>query len=152
MLVVERHAAHVFTTLCMVSLDPGPRRARRSGSPATRRRCCSPDGRGRAARARRRPARRSASLEDAGWPAYEIALPDAWSLLLYTDGVTDGRVGDGRARLGEDGLAEVVAAAQAGADAEPDELVRLVVERAEDLNGGPLADDVALVLVARRRP
>jgi hypothetical protein len=28
--------------------------------------------------------------------------------------------------------------------------VRLVVERAEDLNGGPLADDVALVLVARR--
>ena len=28
--------------------------------------------------------------------------------------------------------------------------MRLVVERAEDLNAGPLADDVALLLVARR--
>jgi serine phosphatase RsbU (regulator of sigma subunit) len=88
-------------------------------------------------------------VDDATWPAAALALPAAWALLLYTDGVTDGRIGDGAARLGEAGLAEVVSAAQAGAE-EPGDLVRLIVERAEDLNGGPLADDVALVLMARR--
>jgi serine phosphatase RsbU (regulator of sigma subunit) len=89
-------------------------------------------------------------LDDARWPARALALPPVWSLLLFTDGVMDGRIGDGPARLGEAGLAEVVSAAHAGAEDRPDELVRLVVERAEDLNGGPLADDVALVLMARR--
>ena len=64
----------------------------------------------------------------------------------------DGRVGDGPARLGEAGLAELVAAAQLSADAEPHELVRLVVERAEMLNAGPLTDDVALLLIAQRSP
>ena len=81
-----------------------------------------------------------------------MPLPAAWSLLLYTDGVTDGYVGDGKRRLGQAGLVEVVAAAQAGAENDPRELVRLVVERAEELNAGPLLDDVALVLVARRGP
>ena len=32
----------------------------------------------------------------------------------------------------------------------PGELVRLIVERAEELYAGPLADDVALLLIARR--
>ena len=91
-------------------------------------------------------------LDDARWPAYDVALPGAWSLLLYTDGVMDGRVGPGQERLGEDGLARLVAAARDGAGERPEELVRLVVERAEDLNAGPLADDVALLLVARRAP
>jgi serine phosphatase RsbU (regulator of sigma subunit) len=89
-------------------------------------------------------------LEDAVWPSFEVALPSAWSLLLHTDGVTDGRVGAGSERLGDAGLSEIVAAAQAGADPEPGELIRLVVERTEDLNGGPLSDDVAVVLIARR--
>ena len=90
-------------------------------------------------------------LDDAAWPAYEIALGDAWALLLFTDGLTDGKVGGGPRRLGERGLAEVVAAARAGA-ADPRDLVRLVVERAEDLNEGPLGDDVAMLLMTRRTP
>jgi len=149
-LVVERHAEQVFTTLCMVSLD-----AERSG--AVVRLAGHPPplllagGRAQALEPGP-PGPPLGILADARWPAYAIQLPAAWSLLLYTDGVMDGYVGDGKRRLGEAGLAEVVAAAQAGAEDEPRELVRLVVERAEDLNAGPLADDVALLLVARRGP
>ena len=148
-LVVERHASHVFTTLCMVSLDPSRERAtvRLAGHPPP----LLLTGGTVAALAPAPPGPPLGVLDDAAWPSFELALPDAWSLLLYTDGVTDGRVGRGSERLGEDGLAEVVAAAEAGTDPEPEELIRLVVERAEDLNGGPLADDVALVLIARRR-
>lgn len=149
-LLVERHAAYVFTTLCMVSLAPGRERAtvRLAGHPPP---LLLADG-SVAAIDPAPPGPPLGVLEDAAWPPFDVALPASWSLLLYTDGVTDGRVGAGSERLGEAGLAEVVAAAQAGADSEPGELVRLVVERAEDLNGGPLADDVALVLIARRRP
>jgi serine phosphatase RsbU (regulator of sigma subunit) len=146
-LVAERHAEHVFTTVCMVSLDPGGMTAgvRLAGHPPPLLLTGGPaevlePG---------RPGPPLGVVDDAGWPAAALALPAAWALLLYTDGVTDGRIGDGAARLGEAGLAEVVSAAQAGAD-DPGDLVRLIVERAEDLNGGPLADDVALVLMARR--
>ena len=149
-LCVERHAPHVFTTLCMVSLRPDRAGAtiRLAGHPPP---LLLADGRAEPLEPGR-PGPPLGIMDDLRWPAYDVALPGAWSLLLYTDGVMDGYVGDGRQRLGEDGLAEVVAAAQAGAEGEPDELVRLVVERAEDLNAGPLADDVALLLVARRDP
>ena len=90
-------------------------------------------------------------LDDPEWPAYEIPLGDTWELLLFSDGLTDGKVGGGPRRLGERGLAEVVAAARAGA-ADPRDLIRLVVERAEDLNEGPLGDDVAMLLMTRRTP
>ena len=148
-LVVERHASHVFTTLCMISLDPPRERAtvRLAGHPPP---LLLADG-AVAAVDPAPPGPPLGVLDDAAWPPFEVALPEAWSLLLYTDGVTDGRIGKGSERLGEAGLAEVVAAAEAGADPEPEDLVRLVVERAEDLNGGPLSDDVALVLIARRR-
>jgi len=147
-LVVERHAEQVFTTVCMVTLDADRTGAavRLAGHPPP---LLLADGRSEAP-ALGSPGPPLGVLDDARWPASAITLPAAWSLLLYTDGVTDGRIGDGRARLGEAGLAEVVAAAQAGAGEAPGELVRLIVERAEDLNGGPLADDVALVLMARR--
>jgi hypothetical protein len=58
-------------------------------------------------------------------------------------------VGEGARRLGDEGLAGVVGAARRTAAGDPGELVRLVVDRAEDLNGGPLLDDAALLLIAR---
>jgi serine phosphatase RsbU (regulator of sigma subunit) len=147
-LVAERHAGHVFTTVCMVSLEPG-------GASAAIRLAGHPPPLLLAGGAAQTPAHGPPGpplgvLDDGHWPAYSLPLPASWSLLLYTDGVMEGRVGDGRARLGEAGLAEVVAAAQAGAEEQPHQLVRLIVERAEELNRGPLADDVALVLMARR--
>lgn len=147
-LLVERHADHVFTTLCMVSIAPGRDSAaiRLAGHPPP---LLLRDARAEGLRAGP-PGPPLGIVDDARWPATEVALPGAWSLLLFTDGVMDGRIGDGPARLGEEGLAEVAAAAQAGTEREPSELVRLVVERAEELNAGPLVDDVALLLVARR--
>jgi serine phosphatase RsbU (regulator of sigma subunit) len=147
-LLVERHAEHVFTTLCMVSLAPDRGRAtvRLAGHPPP----LLLAGGTVAALDPAPPGPPLGVLDEAVWPSFEVALPSAWSLLLHTDGVTEGRVGGGSERLGDAGLGEIVAAAQAGSDPEPGELIRLVVERAEDLNGGPLTDDVAVVLIARR--
>ena len=144
---VERHAPQVFVTLCMVSLDPGRERAivRLAGHPPP----LLLGAGGVEALAPGPPGPPLGVLEHAAWPAYEVALPPEWSLLLFTDGLTDGRVGEGARRLGEEGLAGVVGAARRTAAGDPDELVRLVVDRAEDLNGGPLLDDAALLLIAR---
>ena len=144
---VERHAPQVFVTLCMVSLDPGRERAivRLAGHPPP----LLLGAGGVEALAPGPPGPPLGVLEHAAWPAYEVALPPEWSLLLFTDGLTDGRVGEGARRLGEEGLAGVVGAARRTAAGDPGELVRLVVDRAEDLNGGPLLDDAALLLIAR---
>jgi serine phosphatase RsbU (regulator of sigma subunit) len=147
LLEVERHARQIFTTLCMVSIDPERTSAslRLAGHPAP---LLITDDDVEALEPG--PAGPPLGvLQDAVWPAHDIPLGERWALLLFTDGLTDGKVGGGPARLGERGLAEVVAAARAGASA-PGELVRLVVERAEDLNEGPLGDDVAMLLMTRR--
>ena len=147
---VERHAPHVFTTLCMVSIAPDRTGAvvRLAGHPPP---LLLDDG-GAVPLEPGTPGPPLGILDDARWDGYAVALAGDWSLLLYTDGVMDGRIGPGQERLGEAGLARLVTAARAGAGRRPGELVRLVVERAENLNAGPLADDVALLLVARRAP
>ena len=124
---------HVFTTLCMVSIRARPRRRDRSGWPATRRRCCSRT----AASAPLEPGPPGPPLgilDDARWPAYDVALPGDWSLLLYTDGVMDGRVGDGPGGWARTGSPRSSPPRRRAPTSDPDELVRLVVERAEDLN------------------
>jgi serine phosphatase RsbU (regulator of sigma subunit) len=146
-LVVERHAPQVFTTLCMASIAPDRERVaiRLAGHPPPLLLT------GEAVRALEPgpPGPPLGVLEGSHWPPAIVPLPASWELLLFTDGLMDGHVGAGRQRLGESGLAEVVGAAAAAARDEPQELVRLVVERAEDLNAGPLVDDVALLLIAR---
>jgi serine phosphatase RsbU (regulator of sigma subunit) len=148
LLEVERHAPQVFTTVCLISIDPLRDRAvvRLAGHPPPLLLTAG----GVQALEPGPPGPPLGIMERAAWPAYDVALPDEWSLLLFTDGLTDGRVGDGSRRLGEEGLAGVVAAARRVAAGDPHELVRLVVDRAEDLNGGPLGDDAALLLMARR--
>jgi serine phosphatase RsbU (regulator of sigma subunit) len=147
LLEVERHARQIFTTLCMVSIDPERTSAslRLAGHPPP---LLITDDDVEALEPGP-PGPPLGVLQDAVWPAHDIPLGERWALLLFTDGLTDGKVGGGPARLGERGLAEVVAAARAGAS-DPGELVRLVVERAEDLNEGPLGDDVAMLLMTRR--
>ena len=147
LLVLERHAEGVFTTLCMVTLEPDRSSAtvRLAGHPPP----LLMDGHAPGPVAAGRPGPPLGVLDVAAWPRREIALPGRWSLLLYTDGLIEGRVGDGAARLGQEGLAGLAGAAQGVAEDGPDAFVRHIVERAEALNGGPLVDDVALLLVAR---
>jgi serine phosphatase RsbU (regulator of sigma subunit) len=85
-------------------------------------------------------------IRDASWETTR-AWVDGHGLLLYTDGLVEGRTGDGPERLGDEGLSAMVRSVEGD---DPAALVAALVERAEDLNGGPLLDDVAAFVVQRR--
>jgi serine phosphatase RsbU (regulator of sigma subunit) len=80
-------------------------------------------------------------------PATEIALDqEDWALLMYTDGLIEGWAGrEGGERLGVDGLSAMVTSRDPSAPAS--QLPAWLVSQAQELNGGPLADDVAVLLV-----
>jgi serine phosphatase RsbU (regulator of sigma subunit) len=144
----ERHFAWMFTTLCMVTIAPDRHSVsvRRAGHPSPL--LASAGG---IAPLEETPVDPPLGvLDDARWSAREHPLPDAWSLLLYTDGLIEGRTGAGTARLGDAGLVAMVRGEiEQGRDGHTG-LVAALVERAEELNGGPLLDDVAAFLVQRR--
>jgi serine phosphatase RsbU (regulator of sigma subunit) len=87
---------------------------------------------------------------DAQWTARDYKLPGKWALLLYTDGLIEGRTGVGEGRLGGEGLAAMVRGTLDTLGEDSPGLVTSLVERAEELNGGPMLDDVAAFLVQRR--
>jgi serine phosphatase RsbU (regulator of sigma subunit) len=81
-------------------------------------------------------------------PATRVRLADgAWTLMLYTDGLIEGRDGDGDGRLDLTGLQALLTTAQAR-DLDDAQLPAWLVERAEEANGGPLADDVAMLVLS----
>ncbi|MFM9448902.1 PP2C family protein-serine/threonine phosphatase [Streptomyces acidiscabies] len=81
------------------------------------------------------------------WPRMEVELGSAWSLLMYTDGLIEGRVGDGsRERLGQDGMVGMVRRLW-GEGARGERLLRAAVREVREMNGGELADDVAVLLL-----
>ncbi|MEV0460561.1 PP2C family protein-serine/threonine phosphatase [Catellatospora methionotrophica] len=87
-------------------------------------------------------------IGDAPREPADVDLPDGWSLLLYTDGLVEGRLGDSSDRLGDEGLVGLCATRLARGDT-MERLPASLVESAETLNGGPLADDVAIVLLSK---
>ena len=124
---------------------------RRYGSPGTRRRCCSP-----AAAVGCRPghatARCSACSTDADRPADHVrAARRDWALLLYTDGLIEGRsgAGDDAARTWP-GCCELIDRARPAAAMPLAAAAGLAGGQAEQANGGPLADDVAMLLCQPR--
>lgn len=81
--------------------------------------------------------------------AFEVDFDtEDWSLLLYTDGLIEGRVGKGNERLDVPGLSALLGAGDSHHVPLP-QLPGWLVGRTEELNGGPLADDVAMLLVSR---
>jgi serine phosphatase RsbU (regulator of sigma subunit) len=147
----ERRSEEIFTTLCMVTVAPDRRTARMhlAGHPAPlvfdgHRVAPAPD-------ALTGPAL-GLPLDLFGgsgaWPAAELALGESWGLLLYTDGLIEGRVGAGSARLGTEGLAELAAAARDGG-ATGGDLIDALVDRVEWLNGEDLTDDLAVLMLTR---
>ncbi len=44
------------------------------------------------------------------WPGTQFALDGSWSVLLYTDGLIEGRIGKGSERLGSEGLMDLIRA------------------------------------------
>jgi serine phosphatase RsbU (regulator of sigma subunit) len=142
---VERHFTWMFTTLCMVTIAPDRRSVaiRLAGHPPP----LLIAGRGVEALERGSAGPPVGVVEQAEWASVEHALPEEWALLLYTDGLIEGRTGVGSARLGAEGLEAMVRGAL---DAGTPGLVTTLVERAEELNGGPMLDDVAVLVVQGR--
>jgi serine phosphatase RsbU (regulator of sigma subunit) len=82
-------------------------------------------------------------------PVTEVEFTgDDWSLLMYTDGLIEGHTGVGHERLDVDGLSGLLAE-PAAAEVPLPALPAWLVGRAEQANGGPLADDVAMLLISR---
>jgi len=76
-------------------------------------------------------------------PATELSLPGPdWGLLVYTDGLIEGR--DQADRLGVEGLCRMLDGYRTRITA-PRELPKWLVGQAEQRNGEPLADDVAML-------
>ncbi|MFC3573193.1 fused response regulator/phosphatase [Streptomyces yaanensis] len=143
----ERDNDEIFATLCTVDIAPDGRRAGLclAGHPSPL--IARPD----------RPAEllpyagngpALGLLPHARWPRTQVELGPAWSLMLYTDGLIEGRVGEGGERLGQDGMVELVRRRLTeGLTGEA--LLRATVNEVRDLNGGELTDDVAVVLLDR---
>ncbi|WP_438486575.1 SpoIIE family protein phosphatase [Streptomyces sp. S186] len=88
-------------------------------------------------------------LPEARWPRRQVELGAAWSLLMYTDGLIEGRIGEGNRRLGQEGMTELVARQMANG-LHGEELLAESVREVRALNGGELTDDVAVLLLDRR--
>jgi serine phosphatase RsbU (regulator of sigma subunit) len=147
-LTLERWSEEIFTTLCMVTIAPDRSRATvyRAGHPQpllfgpTSVEALPDDDCGPAL----------GLFPDAEWPAATVALPGTWALMLYTDGIIEGRVGDGPRRLDTEGLLALTREARSsGLDGQ--DLLDALVTEAENLNGGGLTDDLAILLLSGER-
>ncbi|MFF3625086.1 PP2C family protein-serine/threonine phosphatase [Streptomyces sp. NPDC002467] len=146
-LEVERPCEEIFATLCTVDISPDGRHAGLclAGHPAP---LVSRPGRP----ARLLPYENSGPalglLPRARWPRRQVELGGTWSLMLYTDGLIEGRIGEGKERLGQDGMVEMINRhLDRGLSGEG--LLEASVTEARRLNGGELTDDVAVVLLSR---
>ncbi|MFE3992998.1 PP2C family protein-serine/threonine phosphatase [Streptomyces goshikiensis] len=146
-LEVERPCDEIFATLCTVDIAPDGRRAGLclAGHPAP---LISRPGRP----ARLLPYENNGPalglLPRARWPRRQVELGGSWSLMLYTDGLIEGHVGDGKERLGQDGMVEMINR-HLDRGLRGEDLLEASVTEARRLNGGELTDDVAVVLLSR---
>jgi serine phosphatase RsbU (regulator of sigma subunit) len=144
----ESQIAGLFATLCALEIEPSHRvlGMRRAGHPPP----VLIDG----GSVRSLPSEGGGPpiglFADEQWPRTRLELPAGWVLLLYTDGIIEGKVGPGSERLGEDRLRELIAGHIARCPdwrTRPEALLSDLIDRADELNGEVLSDDVAMLLV-----
>ncbi|MFB7917953.1 PP2C family protein-serine/threonine phosphatase [Streptomyces sp. NPDC056061] len=145
----ERESEEIFATLCTVDIAPDGRRAGLclAGHPAP-------------LIARHGRAAQLLPYEDGGpalgllprarWPRRQVDLGGSWSLMMYTDGLIEGRVGDGTRRLGQDGMVAMINR-QLAEGLTGEDLLEAAVAYVRELNGGELTDDVAVLLLDNDR-
>jgi serine phosphatase RsbU (regulator of sigma subunit) len=143
-LVSERHDPTLFTTACTISIrsDPGGRSeavVRLAGHPPP---------------VLLRPELRLLEppvsvplgvLTDTTWDHLTVPLDPGWAFLSYTDGLIEGRGPEPGEPLWEEGLHTVLGQER---DTSLEHLPARLVERAQEFNGGPLADDVAILILS----
>ncbi|WP_433557652.1 PP2C family protein-serine/threonine phosphatase [Pseudonocardia xinjiangensis] len=149
LLVSERHDRSLFTTVCTVAfrseVDPADGRlstemlVRLAGHPPPVSLIPAP-----------RPAVPPVGLPlgldvDAAWEPASFDLGAEWALLLHTDGLIEGRGPVSGEPLWEEGLLEMLEQERA---TDLEHLPAKLVERVQELNGGPLSDDVAILLLS----
>lgn len=88
-----------------------------------------------------------------GWQPRRVELADPWRVVLFTDGMLETTVDGGEHRLGEDGLAALMAdqvgaeqARHRAGDGDPT-IVDRIMEAVRLRHGGNLVDDTALVVL-----
>ena len=146
----ERQDDTMFATLCMLSVEPGrssgwirlaghlpPLLVTRTGIAELEAPPSPPPGLGGG---------------HGDWPGTQVKLGDTWSVLFYTDGLIEGRTGQGSDRLGSEGLIELLAETLDPADppAGPlndDQVLDRLVDQVRQLNGGDLDDDLAILVL-----
>jgi len=145
----ERQDDTMFATLCMISVHPD----RTSGW--IRMAGHLPPlvvSRGGVAELPTRPAAPLGLSEVRDWPGIPIRLDGSWSILLYTDGLIEGRIGKGSERLGSEGLMDLIRDALGGPGQPGEELLDQVIDRVRELNGGNLDDDLAVLALGFSSP
>jgi serine phosphatase RsbU (regulator of sigma subunit) len=145
----ERQDDTMFATLCMISVHPD----RTSGW--VRMAGHLPPlliSRGAVAELPTRPAAPLGLSEVPDWPGIPIGLDGSWSILLYTDGLIEGRIGKGSERLGSEGLMDLITDALGGPAKSGEELLDQVIDRVRELNGGDLDDDLAVLALGFSSP
>ncbi|MFN8074795.1 MAG: SpoIIE family protein phosphatase [Kineosporiaceae bacterium] len=150
-LVRERRSEEVFTTMAMTAVAPDRSQALLwlaghpaplHGSDAATAQVAVPD---------HGPA--LGLIDGATWPLHRLPLGGSWRLMFFTDGLVEGFHGAGPARLGVTrlaGIVEEVVRAQPVPD--PGDVLDHTLKHVQELNGGPLSDDVAMLLVEGRVP
>jgi serine phosphatase RsbU (regulator of sigma subunit) len=146
----ERHMPGLFATLCALEIDAAGCLATlvRAGHPAP---VLIEDGSVSALTDVLGDG--AVGINEGGWAVERLGLPAHWTILLYTDGIVEGRVGNGSERLGEEGLHRLIAeqiAARPDWRERPEALLDELIAAAEQLNGGELSDDVAMLLLGAR--
>ena len=144
-LETERFDERIFVTLCDLTLDPGLLHAqvRLAGHP-------TPLYLSGASAKEMPDLHRGPPLgviANGSWDSNAVDLGSEWTLVLFTDGITEACTGQGRQRLGADGLTALLLRLVPEASKlalVADRLVREV----EAINGEPLRDDVALFLLS----
>lgn len=141
-LVSERAQEEMYATLCQISMDKGSEepRIRLFGHPPplvlTH----------EVAEVRAAPRPPLGMFPETEAEVERFHFPRGATLMLYTDGLVDAYDGGSSERLGVTGLTRIVGGIL-GAGASIAELPERLVDEAERNNGGPLQDDVAMLLV-----
>ncbi len=146
-LIRERHRREVFATVATLSIDvatgDGVMHIAGHPPPVLLGSLPSALGDGRAGP--------PLGLFDEDWPEVPVSLGQEWALMLYTDGLIEGRGGSDRRVLGPEGLLDLIAASSPGPAVRgfEDTLAETLLKTVERLNCGPLADDVAVIIIGR---
>jgi serine phosphatase RsbU (regulator of sigma subunit) len=147
----ERHMPGLFATLCTLEIDL-------DAATATMVRAGHPQpvliAGGSAAALSNVVGDAAIGIGEQQWLVQRMHLPRDWAILLYTDGIVEGRIGASSDRLGESGLHRLIAewaVAQPDWRERPGGLLDELIAGAERLNGGALSDDVAMLLLGAHR-